>query len=364
MGIQKLDSALIDGLGQAVYSNDGKYYCSLTSKIIGLTDLYIFNFDRTTGLLSNQLSEILLDTCFTPGVAISPNNRFLYLSLLDNIYQYDLQASDVLASKTLVATYDGYTSPKTISGFEFWCTFGPLALGPDGRIYISGVGQYIEMGVIQYPDSKGLACDVRQHSINKTSQSQGIPNNPNYRLGPLDGSPADTLGIDNIPVANFRADQDTLDYLDFQFQDLSYYEPSTWSWDFGDGTTSSDTSPVHSYAKQGVYVVCLTVSNINGTSTICDTLVLGTNHTSGSASLKEILVFPNPASDQVKFIINDYYPVKASLRLMDSNGKQVLIKQVFHGWNDIDVEDLPKGMYYYDIADEGVRIYSGKLMAQ
>jgi len=49
---------------------------------------------------------------------------------------------------------------------------------------------------------------------------------------------------------------------------------------------------------------------------------------------------------------------------MDSNGKQVLIKQVFHGWNDIDVEDLPKGMYYYDIADEGVRIYSGKLMAQ
>jgi len=136
MGIQKLDSALIDGLGQAVYSNDGKYYCSLTSKIIGLTDLYIFNFDRTTGLLSNQLSEILLDTCFTPGVAISPNNRFLYLSLLDNIYQYDLQASDVLASKTLVATYDGYTSPKTISGFEFWCTFGPLALGPDGRIYI------------------------------------------------------------------------------------------------------------------------------------------------------------------------------------------------------------------------------------
>jgi len=28
------------------------------------------------------------------------------------------------------------------------------------------------------------------------------------------------------------------------------------------------------------------------------------------------------------------------------------------------LEDLSIGMYYYDIADEGVRIYSGKLMVQ
>ncbi|MFY7840218.1 MAG: PKD domain-containing protein, partial [Lacibacter sp.] len=36
-----------------------------------------------------------------------------------------------------------------------------------------------------------------------------------------------------------------------------------YKWTFGDGTTSTDANPVHTYTKAGVYKVCLiaTVSN-------------------------------------------------------------------------------------------------------
>ncbi|MBK8966601.1 MAG: hypothetical protein IPM36_07930 [Lewinellaceae bacterium] len=59
-----------------------------------------------------------------------------------------------------------------------------------------------------------------------------MPNFPNYRLGPLDGSPCDTLGLDNLPAAHFRWEfWDTLTPLNVSFTDLSIYEPATWQWD-------------------------------------------------------------------------------------------------------------------------------------
>ncbi|NOG51378.1 MAG: PKD domain-containing protein [Chloroflexi bacterium] len=38
-------------------------------------------------------------------------------------------------------------------------------------------------------------------------------------------------------------------------------------WDFGDGTTSTDFEPSHTYAAEGRYVIKLTVSNVSGSST-------------------------------------------------------------------------------------------------
>ena len=38
----------------------------------------------------------------------------------------------------------------------------------------------------------------------------------------------------------------------------------TWAWDFGDGTTSSQRNPTHTYAQTGTYVVTLTVTDQTG----------------------------------------------------------------------------------------------------
>ncbi len=37
--------------------------------------------------------------------------------------------------------------------------------------------------------------------------------------------------------------------------------PNTWSWDFGDGTGSSEQDPVHTYPAGGTYLMTLTVAN-------------------------------------------------------------------------------------------------------
>lgn len=49
---------------------------------------------------------------------------------------------------------------------------------------------------------------------------------------------------------------------------------STYSWTFGDGTTSTEAAPQHVYRTTGVYQVCLTATNACGIASKCDTLTL------------------------------------------------------------------------------------------
>ena len=51
------------------------------------------------------------------------------------------------------------------------------------------------------------------------------------------------------------------------FNDLSANQPTTWAWNFGDNTTSTDQSPSHVYTSPGTYTVTLTVTNSAGTNT-------------------------------------------------------------------------------------------------
>jgi YVTN family beta-propeller protein len=55
--------------------------------------------------------------------------------------------------------------------------------------------------------------------------------------------------------------------LTVKFTDKSTNNPTSWSWKFGDGTTSTTQSPSHTYSKAGKYTVNLTVTNSAGSNT-------------------------------------------------------------------------------------------------
>ena len=53
-----------------------------------------------------------------------------------------------------------------------------------------------------------------------------------------------------------------------QFTDRTTNLPTSWLWDFGDGTTSTAQNPSHQYAATGSYNVTLSATNTNGTASI------------------------------------------------------------------------------------------------
>jgi carboxypeptidase T len=61
------------------------------------------------------------------------------------------------------------------------------------------------------------------------------------------------------------------------FNDFSTGSPTSWSWDFGDGTTSTEQSPEHVYSGSGQFTVSLTVTNSEGSDTDVQTGLITVN---------------------------------------------------------------------------------------
>jgi len=81
-------------------------------------------------------------------------------------------------------------------------------------------------------------------------------------------NPADEPPIPgNMPNAAFSL---TFDGLTMTCTNTSQYGDS-YLWEFGDGATSTEASPVHTYATAGIYTVKLTATNANGSSTVQQT---------------------------------------------------------------------------------------------
>jgi PKD repeat protein len=70
------------------------------------------------------------------------------------------------------------------------------------------------------------------------------------------------------PVARFTADYRTgRSPLVVTFQDMASGMVTGWNWDLGDGNSSSEKNPVHTYGRPGVYTVSQTVSGPGGKDT-------------------------------------------------------------------------------------------------
>ena len=169
---------------QSVISPDGSIYVHSSNH----QGVWIYDFDRCIGELSNKRNiPISVDTVNALGVAISPDNRLLYVSMIDKIVQYDLKADDIAKSGIIVAEYDGHTAPLP-------ATLSQMMLAPNDRIIVASSNSVTEFTQIFKPNERGVACDVRQHSLKlKTLASSNVPNFPNFRAGRLIGSPCDTL---------------------------------------------------------------------------------------------------------------------------------------------------------------------------
>lgn len=354
---QSIGDVLLPGVGQAVFSPDGSKYVVYDTYQAGFPDAVdVYDFDRCSGRLSNHRRFSTTTNLLAGGVSISPNSRFLYVHTTLQVSQFDLQATDIAASRIDVANYDGFESP-------FPTHFFAGRLAPDGKIYLCTSNGTDVLHVIHRPDEAGTDCAVEQHGIRiPTYNASSMNNLAGYRLGPLDGSACDTLGLDNLPRAWWRYEQDSLDALAVAFHDLSYYEPTQWSWNFGDGSPVSNVrNPQHQFADEGVYEVCLTVSNTFGTHTHCKTLQLGVSAAGQPEWDSQVQLGPNPFQDHLTVTLNAalHNPV---FRLYDQLGRPVLEQSVEWGVNTLKTSGLGVGVYFWEVVGQGGLVRRGRVV--
>jgi hypothetical protein len=189
--------------GELVFSNDGEKFIFTT--ITGMVE--VFDFDRCTGMFSNPI--VVMPEAPAPNNVIasgvfSPDKNLIYIitnSIVSHLCQYDLRVNPVSSSRDTIAVFSDI----------IYCA-GMLRLAPDNKIYLSNIYETaavyfypyadtmynsynMNLGVINNPDSVGAACNFQPYSfyLGGSRTYYGLPNNPNYELGAVQGSICDSL---------------------------------------------------------------------------------------------------------------------------------------------------------------------------
>jgi len=147
----------------------------------------------------------------------------------------------------------------------------------------------------------------------------------------------------------------------------------SYVWDFGDGASSTQPYPVHSYNTPGPFLLCLTVTGFGCSDTYCDTIGIDSTGTiipmggqgggftinvmaAGSTNVDEPIaatgifaIRPNPVLDVLTVDLHATSSESARMEVLDLTGKVVRTEQarLLAGTNTLrlDVSGLETGTY-------------------
>ncbi len=160
----------------------------------------------------------------------------------------------------------------------FSIMFIDLHAGLLGSNYNGGDAQFINNGAVKieysFENLYSLAA-FNAYAWNwNTSQGQGML----WTNSILPGNTGGPSGYSVIGSSNLSAafTSNVASPMAVQFKDKSHGNPTSWAWDFGDGYTSTEQNPIHTYSKAGTYEVKLTVSNSGGSNEIASYITVNT----------------------------------------------------------------------------------------
>jgi hypothetical protein len=152
----------------------------------------------------------------------------------------------------------------------------------------------------------------------------------------------------NNPSANF-SESISGNTATFTNSSSSVNSTLNYSWDFGDGNTSSIQNPSHTYATNGTYTVTLIASNCIFSDTITNTIQIGTNSMEENTNAN-FEFYPNPATNLITLKVDNQLLGSVYI-IYDNTGKSVLNGNILSEQSVIDLEYLSKGLYLLSIGE-------------
>ena len=175
-------------------------------------------------------------------------------------------------------------------------------------------------------------------------------------------TPIEVIGApsDSIPVADFVLENETTSFDISEALSLSDASSNSVSrlWDFGDGTTSGEENPTHTYEDAGIYFVSLTVFNEESCydSKVIEVEVIpsGLNSVSNSTNDSfDFWVYPNPGREILNLNTKNSFTT-GFLSIYNNQGQLMLEASLAkEEANIINIAKLNAGLYYIKASFDG-----------
>jgi PKD repeat protein len=122
----------------------------------------------------------------------------------------------------------------------------------------------------------------------------------------------------------------------------------SYLWDFGDGTTSNEDNPTHTYTTSGTFTVILTAMNDCGSKDYTDEVEITISNIEEISVLEEFAIYPNPFTESINLKAGFTKNVNAEVEISDQLGRKVKSLDFYNQKlinNQIDLSNIPKGVY-------------------
>ena len=122
---------------------------------------------------------------------------------------------------------------------------------------------------------------------------------------------------------------------------------SSWLWDFGDGSTSTDQHPIHVYSSSGTYDVTLTINDGSCVSNYSLTITEVNDDF-------DVIIIPNPTTDQANIIFSNPISENFSVEIFSVDGKLIWQQNIENGADQvkIDLRNYSAAVYLISIQSE------------
>lgn len=139
--------------------------------------------------------------------------------------------------------------------------------------------------------------------------------------GPLGESSLTKTGIIEVFAPPAPAFSYEMEELTVRFTNLSGDTSQQYVWTFGDGTSSQEVDPVHTFPEAGAYTVTLNAQNGHCGRTVSEILLVFPTAVQEAGWAKQLVIAPNPTHGPVRILTTDqrFYPMQVELRQADGS---------------------------------------------
>lgn len=168
-----------------------------------------------------------------------------------------------------------------------------------------------------------------------------------------------TVIVNTEPEARFGF---TVSGGQVSFTDSSLYNPTSWLWEFSDGTQNSNQNPVKTHFQSGSYSVCLTATNIFGSSDpTCEDYDVAVGINDGML-VNAFALYPNPTRDRIFIELISSEVDYAYISAYNLLGEQVKTKErwdftdLSNATYSMNLNGFAEGVYFIKIQTEDAMI--------